>query len=91
MGRRARSLLSRISPAFWIATLVLAGFQMTGDRVGGALTVAAALGAAGTISGAVEATHDHSIEMLLEALVEARRPSPGPLSHHHPARNRAAA
>lgn len=83
MGRRARSALSRFSPLSWTAAVVLAAVQMAGAPVGGALVITAALGAAGTISGAIEATHDGSMDLLIQALVEARQPKPGPRPQLH--------
>lgn len=91
MGRGARSVLSRLSPMSWTAAVALAAVQMAGVRVGGPMVIAAALGAAGTVSGAIQATHDGSIDLLLHALLESRQPTPGPLPHRQLAQRRAAA
>jgi len=90
MGRMARSALARLSPFFWLAAVVLAVLlasdphwsagaarQLVGLVI---LTTGAAIG--GTACGAIEATHDASIEMLLGALL-ADRPTPGPRSRRH--------
>lgn len=81
MGRTARTVLSRISPLSWAATVVLAAAHLAVPLwlpgVGGLIIVTAALGIAGTLSGAVEGTHDACIDMLLGALLETR-PSPEP-------------
>lgn len=88
MGRTARTVLSRISPLSWAATLVLAAVHLAIPAwlpgVGGLIVAAAALGVGGTLCGAVEATHDACIDMLLGALLETRpSPEPGQQSQSH--------
>lgn len=83
MGHRVRSVLTRLSPLSWTAAVILAVIQMAGARVGGAMVIVTGLAAAGTISGAVQATHDASIDMLVRALAEQRRPTPGPRPQLH--------
>jgi hypothetical protein len=66
----ALSCISRISPVSWGAAV--AGIWLL--PVGG-VVVLAALAIAGTTAGAVRATHDHSVDLLISALL-ATRPRP---------------
>jgi ABC-type transport system involved in cytochrome c biogenesis permease component len=90
MGRTARSVMSRLSPVFWLGAAVLAGLLVsdpdwsneTGRGVIAALILLTGAGISGVVSGAVEATHTGTIEMLIGALLEDRS-TPGPRSRRY--------
>lgn len=89
MGRMARSVLSRLSPVFWLAAVALAVLLAVDPRwsaetartLVGMLVLATGAGIAGSACGAIESTHTASIDMLIGALLDDR-PTPGPRSRH---------
>lgn len=80
MGRIARSVLSRLSPLFWAAavagTVVLVTHPGWGSsparELVGLIILATGAAIGGTACGAIEATHDASVALLLNALLEER-------------------
>lgn len=78
MGRAVRTGLSRLSPVSWLGFAALVILQLCGlHSPDGVLMLLASLGVAGTISGAVDATHDACLDMLLQVLLD-EQPKPEP-------------
>lgn len=77
IARIARTVLSWLSPAFWTAAITLTVLHLVWPLwvpgIGGLIVVLTGLGLAGILSGAVQATHDHDIAALGQALAGATR------------------
>lgn len=87
MGHAVRTVLSHLSPVFWaasaglVAVLVVDPDWGTGIARGvvGSLILTTGAAIAGSMCGAIEATHTASMDMLLRALLDERpTPEPGP-------------
>lgn len=71
MGRLTRSAVTRFSPVFWVASVVLMSVDHgmdSVDRLAGIL-VMSALAMTGTLCGAVRDAHDDAPKLLLRALL----------------------
>lgn len=91
MGHLVRTVLSRLSLVFWavsvglVAALVVHPDWGAGIARGvvGSLILSTGAAIAGSMCGAIEATHDACVDMLLDALLEDRPSSPKPQQQSH--------
>lgn len=78
MGRMARLVLSRISPLLWVAAVVSAALLAADPRwstpiargLVGIIIVVTGGAIGGTVCGAIEATHNRSMSLLLGVILD---------------------
>lgn len=87
MGHTVRTVLSHLSPVFWAVSVGLVAVLLAHPHWGagvargvvGSLILTTGAAIAGSMCGAIEATHTASMDMLLRALLDERpTPEPGP-------------